>query len=433
MNAAALFWLCAVALVAMAAAAVLVPLWRGGKTPAADRPEPRLNTALFRERLAELERDYAAERLTEAQHLELRTELERNLLAEEDAGAQPPRPPKSTAAMTALGVAAALLLPLAGLGYYYFSDQRSAAADWLNTVERYRAPVVSARQTPRQPPGLTGEELFDFTRVLAAEVARDGMREAGDLYLLGNSLLQLEAPRQALDILRRGYHLEPQDTALTLAYAQARVLNNQGRLDGESATLLRQVLSHQPHHQGALMLLGFAARNAGDDAVALSAWRPLLATLAPDSEPARLLRQSIRDAEQRLAAAVSKTPDTEPADGGPQIRVTVDLAPELRAGLAADASLFVFARAADGPPMPLAAVRRPADDFPVEITLDDSRSMLPSLKLSGFDTVLVGARVSAGGGPLARPGDLEAAPQTLQLNATPGPSAVSLTIDRVVQ
>ena len=94
---------------------------------------------------------------------------------------------------------------------------------------------------------------------------------------------------------------------------------------------------------------------------------------------------------------------------------------------------FVFARAADGPPMPLAAVRRPAGDFPVEITLDDSRSMLPSLKLSGFDAVLVGARVSAGGGPLAQPGDLEATPQALQLTGTPGPSAVSLTIDRVVQ
>jgi cytochrome c-type biogenesis protein CcmH len=81
--------------------------------------------------------------------------------------------------------------------------------------------------------------------------------------------------------------------------------------------------------------------------------------------------------------------------------------------------------------MPLAAVRQPARGFPVQVVLDDSQAMTSSMKLSNFQQVVVGARISKSGGATANPGDLEGVSETLDL--AKGPQSVSLMIDEVVQ
>jgi cytochrome c-type biogenesis protein CcmH len=46
-------------------------------------------------------------------------------------------------------------------------------------------------------------------------------------------------------------------------------------------------------------------------------------------------------------------------------------------------------------------------DLPLTIRLDDAMAMMPQMKISGFDQVVVGARVSLSGSPTAQSGDLE--------------------------
>jgi cytochrome c-type biogenesis protein CcmH len=96
-----------------------------------------------------------------------------------------------------------------------------------------------------------------------------------------------------------------------------------------------------------------------------------------------------------------------PPGGGARIPVHVSLAPELRARTAPDDSVFVFARAAEGPPMPLAVVRRQVRDLPLDVTLDDSMAMMAGRKISSFDRIVIGARVSKSGKPTPSPGDLQ--------------------------
>jgi len=85
----------------------------------------------------------------------------------------------------------------------------------------------------------------------------------------------------------------------------------------------------------------------------------------------------------------------------------VSLAPALAARVAPGDTLFVFARAAEGPRMPLAIIKRAGADLPLSFTLDDSMAMAPQFKLSAFANVVVGARLSKSGNAMPQSGDLE--------------------------
>ena len=91
--------------------------------------------------------------------------------------------------------------------------------------------------------------------------------------------------------------------------------------------------------------------------------------------------------------------------------------------------MFIFARAVNGPRMPLAIVRKQVKDLPVTVTLDDSMAMSPAMVLSGFDPVTVGARISRSGNAMPQSGDLQGSSAPV----SPGTSeSLEITIDSAV-
>lgn len=107
----------------------------------------------------------------------------------------------------------------------------------------------------------------------------------------------------------------------------------------------------------------------------------------------------------------------------------VSLAPALAAKADPQDTVFVFARAAEGPRMPLAILRKQVKDLPLTFTLDDSMAMTPAAKLSSAQRVIVGARISKRGDATAQPGDL----QGLSAPVAPGASGLKIEIAQVVQ
>jgi cytochrome c-type biogenesis protein CcmH len=87
--------------------------------------------------------------------------------------------------------------------------------------------------------------------------------------------------------------------------------------------------------------------------------------------------------------------------------VSLDLSEQDQAGLAPTDTVFVFARAVDGPRMPLAMQRLTAAQLPLRFRLDDAMAMSPVAKLSAYKWVIVGARISRSGDALPKPGDWE--------------------------
>ena len=110
------------------------------------------------------------------------------------------------------------------------------------------------------------------------------------------------------------------------------------------------------------------------------------------------------------------------------LRGSVSLAPALAARVRADDTLFVFARAAEGPRMPLAILRKQVRDLPLEFVLDDSSAMSPAARLSSSRSVVVGARISRAGDAMPQPGDL----QGWSAAVAPGASGLKIVISEVV-
>src|SRR5262249_41951114 len=148
-----------------------------------------------------------------------------------------------------------------------------------------------------------------------------------------------------------------------------------------------------------------------------------LAALPPESEMAQRVRASI--AEARGGAQVAQGPKPAKAAGGARVSGTVKIDPRLAAKVAPDDTVFIFARAAEGPRLPLAILRRQGRDLPVSFTLDDSMAMAPQMKLSAFPQVVVGARISKSANASAQPGDLQGASGPIAV----GSKNIDVTID----
>ena len=95
-----------------------------------------------------------------------------------------------------------------------------------------------------------------------------------------------------------------------------------------------------------------------------------------------------------------------------------------------DSVVFVFARAASGPRMPLAVAKLIASDLPAIITLDDSMAMAPGLNLSSQKEIEVVARIAKSGIANPGPGDIEGRVGPIILTEVDG--VVAISIDKIL-
>jgi cytochrome c-type biogenesis protein CcmH len=216
------------------------------------------------------------------------------------------------------------------------------------------------------------------------------------------------------------------DLLADLADTSAMVANR--TLAGRPLELAQQALAADPQHRKALSLVATAAMQANDLAKATAYWQKLKATFEPGSPDIARVDQILANlgeaatsgpAERGPATSaeksVDKTADKTASKGPGEITGEVALGPELLAGLAKKslppaATVFVVAKMVNGPPMPVAVARFPAEQLTsgraVAFKLDDSQAMSPALKLSGADVVNIEARISLAGTAGRQSGDL---------------------------
>jgi len=395
---------------------------RGGGAAAA----AGANVAVYRDQLAEAERDLAADLITPERFEQLRAEIQRRVL--EDTAGAPASMAVSPARRTALVLA--LLLPLASVATYLVVGQPRALQ------------ALAEAQADAHPVG--AQDVEAMVAKLAERLQADPANAEGWL-MLARSHAALGRHGDAVAALRKLDQLQPDNPDTLTDLADVIAMVNDRRLDGEPAQLVQRALAINPQHPKALALGGTMAFDAGDYRGARDQWQRLLAQLPADSELARTVQGSIEEAD-RLAAAAGTAPAAATATpaaptaapataaspppaaaSGPALTGEVALSPALAARVAAGDTLYVFARPAEGPRMPLAILRQPVGDWPLRFRLDDGSAMTPQSRLSGASSVVVGARISRSGNATAQSGDLVGQSEPVAANA----QGVRIVIDRV--
>jgi cytochrome c-type biogenesis protein CcmH len=431
------FWLGAGAMVGAALLILLRPLLfpRDPKDPGAEESE----IAVYRERLRELRQDVARGALTEADSEKAERELQA-AFARDAAAAVPSTGPRRrerhwiTAAVIGLG------LPVVSLLLY----ERIGAREEVGLI------LANERAAEAQ-----SEHLRAIAQRYEAEVtAAPGDAEAW--MALGRAYLALGEAGKAMEALSRAQVLLGDEPDLLADYAKAMAQAQGGRFDGGPWRLLERALAKDPDHPMTLWLAAAASLEREDRPQARAYLERLRARLEPGSEGEKMVQAHLAmlgegqagpvTREEAVAAEGQSMPQSprgqSPPAQSPQspaapetrtearVEVRVELNGALRERVSPSDTVFVFARAPKGPRMPLAVARRPAQDLPVTIVLDDSQAMAPEMRMSRFSEVLVGARVSRSGNPMPQTGDLEGlAAGIVALGKQP---SVLVTIDRVV-
>lgn len=327
------------------------------------------------------------------------------------------------AAALVLAASAVLLAPL------WRGNARGLALGIAATLAISAAALYRLVGTPAalDPQALEAPDtLEDAVARLESELARDP-RQPDGWRLLGEAYTAQGRAEAAREAYAKAAELAPDNPDVLVEAAQARALAApERRFDARAVAMLERAVTLQPAHQRARWFLGIAHRQAGRNAEAARVWEALLPQV--DAQVAASLRPQIDAARQ--AAGLPPLPAAAATPAAPALTVQVRLDPALaaRARLPDDATVFVIARAAGGPPMPVAVERRPLRDLPLEASLDDRDSPMPTARLSTLAEVEVIARISRSGDAMPQPGDLESPPVRVRL---PAAAPVELTIARV--
>ena len=308
----------------------------------------------------------------------------------------------------ALMLAIAFALPLSAAGLYLLVG----------------TPVALNGVTSAAPP-LTMEQALAELRAHLAQQPGDAQ---GWMLLAQSSTLQHDAAgaRDAYDHVLK---LSPNNSDAMVGWAEAdSTLRSDHLIEGRALALLKRAVLLQPDSQRGLWLLGISQFQHGQYADAAATWRVLQPQLEPGSPVAAAIARQIAAADSRAGRAPAEAASSGTATAGASLQVQVSLAPALRDRLKPGDTLFVYARAPGGPPMPLAVARLAADKLPASVTLNDAMAMTPAMKLSSVKRVFVGARISHSGQPIAQAGDLEGHAGVVAVDRT---APVVVRIDKV--
>lgn len=381
------FWLAVGLLLLLGTAFLLIPLLRGRRAQA-EEDRTALNVALYQERLAELTAQRTAGTLSSAQFEAGQAEAARELLADtEGTGGT-----ISRRLGRALPLVVALALPVLAFGLYWH---------WGASQE------LMALQ--RQP------SIEQMTERLEQAV-KDNPQAAEAWYYLGRIYMgNGDAARSAMAFEHAARAADRAPELLGL-WAQALYFAAGKQWSPQIQAITDEALQADPNEATSLGLLGIAAFEEKRFADAIRFWQRLAAQLPADDPVRDSIQAGIERAREQLQADGRELPESVAVQSAAQIRVAVDLAAEVKAQVQPGDSVFVFARAVSGPPMPLAVKRLTVAELPATVILSDSDAMMEQMKLSGFAQIELLARVSRTG--VATAGEWIGRSQPLASNST---------------
>jgi cytochrome c-type biogenesis protein CcmH len=411
------FWIVAALLIAAALLFLLPPLAQK-RSETAKLKRKEINILLFKDQVAELESDLSNGTITQDQFDQAKHDLERSLLEDvsgDDEAAEP-----AVSKFEGLGnksaIAVAIFVPAVAIVIYL---QLGSGELGLRPEEAQLAQRAEGHE------GTLEEQIRKLQDHL-----QTNPDDVEGWTMLARSYYFLKNYQAASETFNRVASLTGETDPNVLAdYADALAMAQGRNMQGRPYDLVKKALEVEPFHQKSLWLAGTAAYQVQDYPSALQYWEKLI-TLFPEgtdgynqmlrniAEIKQLMGEELDPAmiaklqgQQQSAAEGSSSTANASVSG----RISLDAA--LAGSVSPGDTLFIFARAANGPRMPLAIVKKQVSDLPMDFVLNDSHAMNPQMKLSGYSDVVVSARISKTGNAMPQPGDLEGVSAVVKVGA----------------
>ena len=337
----------------------------------------------------------------------------------------------------------ALIVLFTAVGAFF--AMRHAPAPGGGGAAGSAASAAEAAASRPKPVGALSDEKLEHMVAEATKQTQADPKNLSAWAMLAHSNEMLGKFSEAAQAYEKLQALAPRDPQVLVDHADALAVAHGRSLQGEPFELVKRALEIDPKNRKALALAGAASLEAQDYPAAIAYWqRARVATTDP------LILQQI-DASIAQAKALAAVPagasapasipalalalplPPRPAASGASAPSTVSgrlwIAESLKGAMKPDATVFIYARPADGSRMPVALMRRKVSDLPLNFTLDNKMAMVPDHSLAKVQAVVVGARISASGDVTPHPGDL----QGLSAPVAVGTSDLKLEISEVLK
>ena len=421
-------------MIAGALAWVLPPLLR--RRPQEEGiPRRQSNLAVLRDQQAELEAELERGAITREHYERAKGELERRVLEEvEEPSARNRGAPDGRWVAGIVGA----VIPLAAAVLYFQIGSPEAMS-----------PGAASAGAEHGGPAATPQQVEQMVGRLAAKLQAQPDDPEG-WYLLGRSYYVMGRFSESVAAYERAVKLQVEEPGLFADYADALAMSQDRRLDDKVLALVDRALKLDADHPKALIMAATAAFQRKDYRAAVGYLERLERVAPPGSDLARMVAERLQEAraeaglkgdvkvaqappkaEAKPAAPTDKS-EAKPVPAAPAAEATIKGRVTLGASVTAKAAptdtVFILARALEGPRMPLAILKRQVKDLPLDFTLSDELAMSPEMKLSKFREVIVIARVSKSGGAAPQSGDLQGQTSAVKVGA----SGVNVMIESVV-
>jgi len=354
--------------------------------------------SIYEQRLVELQADLDNQRIDSQNHSEAIVELKRRLLNE----LSPEKSLNSRGDNRIFALTgAAFLVALAGIFYAMTGSQQQIAAwhDAMDNLADYGQRAVMQKGEP-----LTKNELQAFALALRTKLSQSGDDEVAWM-LLGRVAIMLNEFDMAKQSFDKALSMNPDNMQALVSYSQVLLLEGSDENMTRAAGMLSKVLQAQPNNLDAISLLALIAFERKDWIQAKAAFEVLLASMDESDTRYAMISERISEIDGQIAQQSELNSHEQHVVQG--IQVTVKIDEQLADKQPSNGILFVFAKASEGSPMPLAVVKLTDYSFPITVELSDSNAMMAGLNLSSASEIVISARISNDDSVMPSAGELE--------------------------
>ncbi|MCL1087950.1 c-type cytochrome biogenesis protein CcmI [Shewanella glacialipiscicola] len=413
------FWIFIALVLFVGLMLIWIPHFRQQKLLIAEEAGVRrqTNLELFNERLAVLEKEFHEELLDEAEFNALKKELEISLLqdikqASDDSLVNSIKP-KTILWPSMMSIC---LVAISGYMYQHLGNFQN-----IGNVES---------ANPRA--GMDAAQIMaQRVQMMEAQVKAEPENSQA-WFTLGHAYVSANQYDKAIAAFDKVIALVGKQAELLGPKATAMYYKAGQQMTPQIQAIIDESLAMDAQDPSTLLLVGMDAFFAADYKKAIASWQAILDSDRTDVDRTALMN-AIETANLRMQSETAGMPDDDAhkqvkASSVKSVNITISIAAELAAKASPEDTIFIFARATEGPKVPLAATKVSAESLPITVTLDDSSGMSGDTKLSDAANVEVIAVLSKHGNIKPQTGDIQG-----KINTVAVGSSASLVLDTQVQ